>query len=186
MWAEDDIAIFERGVAGGLSAAQIAAALGHRLTRNAVIGRAFRHGLSLKQRLDGPAKPFRGELRRPVTTRRRAPAPELSPEPAPAGNGDRAAAARAFFAQTPPLRVALLLVRPEQCRFPLGDPSAETFAFCGLPRARLLQGRPYCAGHDLIAYAERVARDRPSLQPVRRVRSCTELIAAAIGAGTGR
>ena len=35
------------------------------------------------------------------------------------------------------------------CRWPLGDPTGEDFAYCGLETAK---GRSYCAGHCRMAY----------------------------------
>jgi hypothetical protein len=46
------------------------------------------------------------------------------------------------------------------CRWPLGDPTEEDFAYCGLETAK---GRSYCAGHCRMAY-------RPPKAPARERR----------------
>lgn len=43
----------------------------------------------------------------------------------------------------------LLVLRPEACRWPVGDLDHESFAFCGERRA----GRsPYCLRHECLAH----------------------------------
>ena len=45
------------------------------------------------------------------------------------------------------------------CRWPIGDPTDEDFAYCGLETAK---GRSYCAGHCRMAYRppKALARER--------------------------
>jgi len=38
------------------------------------------------------------------------------------------------------------------CQWPIGDPSAQDFKFCGAP---IEPGRPYCAKHCEAAYIKR-------------------------------
>jgi len=38
------------------------------------------------------------------------------------------------------------------CQWPIGDPSSESFQFCGEP---IEPGRPYCAKHCEVAYIKR-------------------------------
>ncbi|MCL2737647.1 MAG: GcrA family cell cycle regulator [Alphaproteobacteria bacterium] len=40
-------------------------------------------------------------------------------------------------------------LRPDQCRWPIGDPDSEKFHFCGKPA---FVGKPYCYDHCLLAY----------------------------------
>ncbi|MGB0261247.1 MAG: GcrA family cell cycle regulator, partial [Henriciella sp.] len=47
----------------------------------------------------------------------------------------------------------ILTLRDSMCKWPIGDPSDPTFAFCG----RKATGGPYCAEHAKIAF-----------QPVRK------------------
>lgn len=40
-------------------------------------------------------------------------------------------------------------LRPDQCRWPIGDPDSENFHFCGAP---VFVGKPYCYEHCKAAY----------------------------------
>ena len=52
------------------------------------------------------------------------------------------------FPYFPPATAAAALLEPRECRWPLGEPTDEDFAFCG--GTRLLRGS-YCAVHARIA-----------------------------------
>lgn len=129
LWAEVD-----------LSAATIARRLG--VTRNAVLGKIHRLGLSQPRRPRPPAiaPPPRLAKPRPVASARRAPtsAPvRTSPQPS---------------AETGPGLVARLEDLPGRaCHWPLGDPQAADFAFCG----RRAETGPYCPAHAGMAYRGR-------------------------------
>jgi len=43
----------------------------------------------------------------------------------------------------------LASLRPDQCRWPIGDPDSEKFHFCG---ATVFVGKPYCYEHCKQAY----------------------------------
>lgn len=45
--------------------------------------------------------------------------------------------------------VSMADLRPDQCRWPLGDPRTDEFRFCG---ASAFSGRAYCCQHHAIAY----------------------------------
>ncbi|CCJ07072.1 GcrA cell cycle regulator [Methylocystis sp. SC2] len=62
-----------------------------------------------------------------------------------------------------PQRLALLDMRPGDCRYPLGDPGAEGFGFCGAP-AR--PGETYCA------HCARIAYETPAQRRKRRKEWC--------------
>ena len=40
-------------------------------------------------------------------------------------------------------------LKPNQCRWPIGDPDSENFHFCGKP---VFTGKPYCYEHCRLAY----------------------------------
>ncbi|MCL1902295.1 MAG: GcrA family cell cycle regulator [Alphaproteobacteria bacterium] len=40
-------------------------------------------------------------------------------------------------------------LKPDQCRWPIGDPDSEKFHFCGAP---VFVGKPYCYEHCKMAY----------------------------------
>ena len=46
-------------------------------------------------------------------------------------------------------RVSLGEISESACRWPIGDPTSEEFAYCGIQTAK---GRSYCAGHCRMAY----------------------------------
>lgn len=46
--------------------------------------------------------------------------------------------------------VTVSTLEPHLCRFPIGDPRDESFAFCGRPR----DGANYCTQHNMIAYTK--------------------------------
>ncbi len=48
----------------------------------------------------------------------------------------------------------VLSVKDSMCKFPIGDPSEQGFAFCG----RTTSCGPYCSDHARVAYQSRRAR----------------------------
>ncbi len=54
-----------------------------------------------------------------------------------------------------PLRIPLVALTDSTCRWPLGDPDAGDFAFCGLPA---LPRKPYCTDHAKLAYQPMASR----------------------------
>ena len=47
------------------------------------------------------------------------------------------------------VQVKFMELRPSMCRWPIGDPTSEEFAYCGIQTAK---SRSYCAGHCRMAY----------------------------------
>jgi GcrA cell cycle regulator len=47
------------------------------------------------------------------------------------------------------LNVSLMELNDTMCKWPIGDPTAENFCFCG---HRNFNGLPYCEYHSRIAY----------------------------------
>ena len=153
-WTDERVATLTKLWMAGLSASQVAAQLGG-VTRNAVIGKVHRLGLS------GRAKPSRlmKRKRKANTTPRKRRAVQLSP-PAPV---------RAITpAQTPPLEAKkmengeyanILSVQEHMCKWPIGDPSSAEFRFCGRGTDK---DDPYCKAHAQLAYQP--ARRRGAVQ----------------------
>lgn len=148
----------------GRSASQIAAELGSGISRNAVIGKIHRLGLSGRTPL-----PQAGDASR---IRPKAIAKPASRSPAPVPAGEAAAVKPLAAAVAPgmeevviPLtdRVTIMDLRETMCRWPLGDPTSSEFRFCG---CRTSGGMPYCTAHARVAFqpiadrrrVERVAR----------------------------
>jgi len=142
-WTEDRVEILSKLWAEGLSASQIAKQLGG-VTRNAVIGKVHRLGLS------GRAKPSRPVKRAPRATTPRArtakPAvPRMPRRVAPAPTPIPLEAK-----QLPDGKYATILTITEHmCKWPIGDPSTSDFRFCGRGTDK---SEPYCKAHAQLAY----------------------------------
>jgi GcrA cell cycle regulator len=127
-WTTERIALLKNRIDAGLSCGQIAREIG--VSRNAVIGKANRLGLSR----------FKS---------------------ATAGGPERTGAPRPRFATQH--RTLLSELQQWHCRWPIGDPTAEDFGFCG---NKPVDGLPYCPAHARMAY-------RPGTrEPVVRKLSC--------------
>ena len=128
----------------GLSASQIARALGGGVSRNAVIGKVHRLGLA------GRAVPTRSE--RPRSQRRsaihHAPRVEevIEEDPITLEDGNFA---------------TVLTITDRMCHWPIGDPAEQEFHFCGhKPRP----GSPYCEAHARKAYQPQTLKNRRAAQ----------------------
>jgi GcrA cell cycle regulator len=141
-WGEAEDAALAKMWAEGLNAAQIARALGTGRSRNAVVGRLHRRGLS--RRAD-PNRRLRSLPRPPSIPRIKAEPYSPAAEPiSPLGAG-----------------VSLMELGDLTCRYPLGDPQEPSFTFCGRTRDR---DCPYCIGHARIAYTPVTKRQKRSTE----------------------
>jgi GcrA cell cycle regulator len=153
-WTDERVEQLKRLWAEGLSASQIAGELGG-ITRNAVIGKVHRLGLSGRAKAPSSAAPRQRKARPPSHVLRMA-------RPAMRGNTALAHHALQVYEldvepeQAPvenvvPIgqRCSLLELSDAKCRWPIGDPGSSEFYFCGgKPTGEL----PYCAYHARIAY----------------------------------
>ena len=183
-WTEDRVETLKKLWADGLSASQIAKQLGG-VTRNAVIGKVHRLGLSGRAAPSQPTRrpaPQRAAARKPKPA---APAP-ASVKPAAAAKPSAlreiksaAAAPRApQEAQRLPSGeyATVLTLREGMCKWPIGDPASGEFRFCGRHAG---VGNAYCEAHAQMAYQPQAKRKRKpsddaravldSLQSARRV-----------------
>lgn len=104
-WTDDRISLLKDLWDKGLSASQIAGELGEGVTRNAVIGKAHRMGLSSRP------SPVKGEAASTEAPQpRRAPAPKKENK-----------------------KVTLLDLTERMCKWPIGHPGEADFQFCGKP-----------------------------------------------------
>ncbi|KCZ53618.1 GcrA cell cycle regulator [Hyphomonas beringensis] len=174
-WTEERVSVLKKLWAEGHSASQIAKQLGG-VTRNAVIGKVHRLGLSGRATPSRPVKrPPR--LARPKprvmpdgSVKQAAPAAAETVEPSPAPV-ERAPAD--IMAPLPPLQQAdgepasILTLRDSMCKWPIGDPADPKFAFCG----RKADCGPYCAEHAKVAFQPARKRDTRKSQYdyVRRI-----------------
>jgi len=161
-WTEERVELLKKLWAEGLSASQIAGELGG-ITRNAVIGKVHRLGLS------GRAKAPSSSAPRPRKPRSASPMVRMS-RPAMRGNTALARHALPLYELDPepepePLenivpigqRCSLLELSDAKCRWPIGDPGSADFFFCG---GKPVGDLPYCAYHARIAYQPAVDRRR--------------------------
>ncbi|HYD06093.1 MAG TPA: GcrA family cell cycle regulator [Reyranella sp.] len=165
-WTEQRIEILRKLWGQGQTASQIAAILGG-ITRNAVIGKAHRLGLT------GRPSPIKREAGASPQPRRRAAAPAARRLPGVGQPGavhgqplqthasaaqhapaQRAEAHEPVTREAPPpapktsTRVATH-AGSKTCSWPMGDPKQPGFHFCGEPAEA---GKPYCAHHCHVAY----------------------------------
>lgn len=173
-WTEDRVATLTKLWADGLSASQIAKELGG-VTRNAVIGKVHRLGLSGRAKPTKPkAAPKRAAPRKakPATARS---APKTKPTTAsrPAAKSTRevATASKQKYAQLPvpseapveaqPLQdgsyATILTLTEHMCKWPIGDPTSDEFRFCG---RKTDPDEPYCKAHSMVAYQPSRRRNR--------------------------
>lgn len=168
-WTEERVELLKTLWAEGLSAAQIANKMGG-VTRNAVIGKVHRLGLSGRAT---PAKPQRGRVATPErreetvvqTAAPRMQAKPTAPEPefiAPLvlDTGD-------------PTTVST--IKNNMCKWPIGDPAKDDFHFCGQPS---VTGKSYCSYHAHMAFQPPQQR-RPERRPQRQVLASPERKRAA-------
>ena len=159
-WTDERVELLKKLWAEGLSASQIAGRLGG-VTRNAVIGKVHRLGLS------GRATSSRSSSPRPrrthVPRQHRAPSlmfgtrGNVALKPQLRGRR-RACAGAARGAVIPPAeRASILTLKEAMCRWPIGDPGEEEFHFCGRKKCGSL---PYCEHHARMAYQPAQLRRR--------------------------
>jgi GcrA cell cycle regulator len=156
MWTDERVELLKKLWTEGLSASQIAAELGG-ITRNAVIGKVHRLGLS------GRAKSPSSTAPRPRKPRTTGHMMRLS-RPSMRGNTALASMYEAEVEPEPELieniipigqRCSLVELNDSKCRWPIGDPGTAEFFFCGGPP---VEGLPYCTYHSRLAYQPAAAR----------------------------
>ena len=140
-WNPERIEQLKSCVERGMTCSQIAAAIG--VSRNAVIGKIHRLGLSSGRPAGAPARancPPRARHPRGPTQRRLL----------------RLAYAQASLDEIMSDVVVMSLhpcslmdIDSHQCRWPIGDPAATNFLFCGNDA---IAGLTYCVGHARMAY----------------------------------
>ncbi|WP_172296369.1 GcrA family cell cycle regulator [Pseudoruegeria sp. HB172150] len=174
-WTDERVELLKKMWSEGQSASQIAKELGG-VTRNAVIGKVHRLGLS--NRAGGPApagKPAEAEKPSPKPEAATpAPKPEPAPEPTPAPAAAAPVARKQIIPAGQPLppqpsaneispealasvrevekkakRISLMELTERTCKWPIGDPATDDFWFCGLA---VQPGKPYCEAHVGVAF----------------------------------
>lgn len=158
VWTDKRIELVKKFWAKGWSARQIAAELCCGITRNAVIGKVHRLGLSGRAKSSPPFGPKINPNPRPYKKRA---SKRLMDERGVMNNGPATAeqldVARAVYEDANEVmesyRSALVCsideLSVDTCRWPLGDPSTPDFRYCG---ERPLTSLPYCGSHSRMAY----------------------------------
>jgi len=162
-WTDERVELLKKLWIDGLSASQIAAELGG-VTRNAVIGKVHRLGLSGRAKTPSTAarpkrQPRSGSFsNRSGRNGHRLHSLQQAVAPARAQNGAAAFAPEAIEAPAP-LKLKLTELSEQTCKWPIGDPATDDFHFCG---HEAKEASPYCPYHSRIAYqpASERRRDR--------------------------
>ena len=156
-WTEDRVGALKKLWLEGQSASQIAKQLGGGVTRNAVIGKVHRLGLSGRAVPSQPARAaFRPTRPRPAQPTQAPSAPRRIEAVQP-----RAVAAASVPALMPDLpgTATVMTLGAHMCKWPIGDPSSTEFSFCG---RRASEG-VYCVEHARVAYQPQVKRGATDL-----------------------
>jgi GcrA cell cycle regulator len=174
-WTDERVELLKKMWGEGQSASQIAKELGG-VTRNAVIGKVHRLGLSnratstTKAETKPKAAP-KAEAKAKPAPKAADPAPKAEATPAapkplparkqiiPAGQPlppqpsaneiSPEALAKVSAVEKKAKKLSLMELTERTCKWPVGDPATEDFWFCGLP---VQQGKPYCEAHVGVAF----------------------------------
>ena len=183
-WSDERIELLKKMWNEGQSASAIAKELGG-VTRNAVIGKVHRLGLSNRngpgQAPVAPAPAPKAVREKPEVMETAPPVVEIAPEPVrpperilpipprkpiiiagqplppqPSANEiSPEALATVREVEKSAPKITLMELTERTCKWPIGDPATENFWFCGLP---VQQGKPYCEAHVGVAFQPMSAR----------------------------
>jgi GcrA cell cycle regulator len=162
-WTDERVEALKKLWLDGLSASQIAKQLGSGLTRNAVIGKVHRLGLSGRATASTP--------QRAAFKTGRPPRPATPAKPAPRRIEAvvEAKAVVVVHAVEETGSATVLTLGARMCKWPIGDPSRDGFSFCG----RANSDGPYCSHHASMAYQpqqRKAAKRSDSPEPTRSLR----------------
>lgn len=161
-WTEERVTTLKKLWLEGFSASQVARQLGG-VTRASVIGKVHRLGISTRGTASKPARRPIAKAEKPAKADKpviAAPSIPSAAQLGPTGQKlHRAMVAEALKAkpvtETKAARrepmtaeATLFTLGAHSCRWPIGNPGAEGFGFCGRPKAR----RSYCEVHAARAF----------------------------------
>jgi len=176
-WTDERVETLKKMWGEGQSASQIAKELGG-VTRNAVIGKVHRLGLSNRSG-GAPTNPAAKEKPAPATAAKPAarekseaksttataatavekPAVPLRRQIIPAGQPlppqpsaneiSPEALASVREVEKKSKKISLMELTERTCKWPVGDPATDDFWFCGL---NVQPGKPYCEAHVGVAF----------------------------------
>ena len=168
-WTDERVEKLKKMWSEGQSASQIAKELGG-VTRNAVIGKVHRLGLSNRNGGGGPGgeTPQKPEPKPApeIKAATAAPAPDPAPAPTPAvrkivpagqplppqpsaNEISPEALATVREVEKKSKKLTLMELTERTCKWPVGDPATAEFWFCGLA---VQPGKPYCEAHVGVAF----------------------------------
>ncbi len=169
-WDDARVTLLTQLWLDGYSAQQCADRLGGGITRNSVISKIHREGISARTKTRSPRqaqrawKPRQGVKEGKATARlsvingrrKMVGAPSYETLAEFYADEDRRASEMAALAAAPELVIPVNERRTIQtlteacCRWPIGDPQHQDFHFCGRKK---ISGLPYCDFHAIRAYA---------------------------------
>ena len=172
-WTDERVEVLKKMWGEGQSASVIAKELGG-VTRNAVIGKVHRLGLSNrvtstsakaaakgKPKVEPKAQPAAPATSRkavsalenvritPPAVRKIIPAGQPLPPQPSANEISPEALAKVSEIEKTAKRISLMELTEKTCKWPVGDPATEDFWFCGLS---VKVGKPYCEAHVGVAF----------------------------------
>ncbi len=161
-WTDERVELLRKLWLDGLSASRIAAELAEGVTRNAVIGKVHRLGLSGREKAPAPVNPLaRARPKAPQSSARVPVSPQH--QTAMPMRGNTALAIQARPMAIPQVQrssgdvvipmtehVTIMDLRDTMCRWPMGDPTSSEFRYCG-GKSTAGEG-PYCSMHSRMAY----------------------------------
>ena len=176
-WTDDRVEVLKKMWGEGKSASQIAKELGG-VTRNAVIGKVHRLGLSNRATTSkattkkDPNKikttpthvPVISTTESKITTPKATNIPPRKPiikagqplPPQPSANEISVEALeKVAKIEKKAKKLTLMELTEKTCKWPVGDPATEDFWFCGLG---VEIGKPYCEAHNAVAFQPMSAR----------------------------
>ena len=154
-WDDGRIEQLKKLWSEGLSASQIAQELGG-VTRNAVIGKVHRLGLSGRAKAKPSAVARPRKVVKPVRTTTVVARGNLAVVETVEIDAETMVAPEAVVIAMS-RRISIMELREGVCRWPLGDPLKGDFAYCG---ADCGSSRTYCEHHSRIAYQPQNDRRR--------------------------
>jgi GcrA cell cycle regulator len=159
-WTDDRIEMLKSHWEAGMTASQIAEALGQGVSRNAVIGKAHRLGLEARP---SPVKVSDAAIAviEAVVAAVEGAIEGITAAPPPPAKAPPKRPARAA-APAKPAKTTLLDLSEKVCKWPIGHPGETDFHFCGKPAQASF---PYCSEHCAIAYQAQLPRRDRSRPP---------------------
>ncbi|MBT8417721.1 MAG: GcrA cell cycle regulator [Silicimonas sp.] len=171
-WTDERVELLKKMWTEGQSASQIAKELGG-VTRNAVIGKVHRLGLSNRAGSAASPAPEKKSAKADATPKAQSKKPAKAPvqekvievtvaprkpivpagqplPPQPSANEiSPEALANVREIEKTAKRISLMDLTERTCKWPIGDPATDDFWFCGLA---VQQGKPYCEAHVSVAF----------------------------------